>query len=97
MTFDDLIRANVEADRTRLKDLSAKDIRALTAAYFRENGEWGDALYEKMGQVFEALESADDADLGLTIRCKLYAYVGPYIEKQLKHVALCKRVEETAA
>ncbi len=92
-TFDSLILANVEADRVTFDDLSIVDRYELVARYFQENPEWGDALYED-ADLLVALRSADYANLGRLVLRKAVGYVLPYIEKQLRYAAMCKREQQ---
>lgn len=76
------------------QELSAVQRSRLVRAYFEENGEWGDALFDDMKPVFDALEHHDLADFGLAISMKLNAYVRPYVDKQLAYKAMCRRERE---
>jgi len=96
-SFDELIEMNVNAGRVTYDDLLLVDRYALTARYFRENGEWGDALFDDMDRIFEAFVTDDTANLGAFVSYKMLAYVRPYIEKQLRYMDMCKREQQEMA
>lgn len=93
--FDELVFELASTGCEAWEDLTPANRAKLVRLYFDEYAEWGDALYGSlMPGLMNAFESGDMAEFGAWVSSMMYAYVRPYVEKQLNYQAMCKRERE---